>query len=133
MKCYWKNIKCTKGLFCNGCKHQPPDDKKKNGKEPPKEVTCYDYGAPMCPSCNEPTYSDDRCVFCGQKLVFPEQEEPKTEITGGHIDENGDIVCDKCGSAKLSVVVHADGQDFFINTFNCENGHCIKLKQWRRG
>jgi len=25
---------------------------------------------PMCPKCNEPTYSDDKCPFCGEELEY---------------------------------------------------------------
>lgn len=130
-KCYWKDIECTNGMYCGGCEHQPPDDEKKNGKESSKEVIYFDYGMPMCPSCKEPTYSDERCVFCGQKLIMPEIKKPEPEIKGGHYNEAGSLVCDKCGSDKLRFVAHADGRDFYRNTYNCENRHCINVKIYR--
>ena len=25
---------------------------------------------PMCPKCNEPTYSKEKCPFCGEELEY---------------------------------------------------------------
>lgn len=25
---------------------------------------------PVCPRCNEPTYGDDKCPFCGEELEY---------------------------------------------------------------
>lgn len=45
----------------------PPDEEKVNGLKPP-----LPYSYPYCPSCGEPTYSSERCVFCGQRLIREE-------------------------------------------------------------
>ena len=34
-----------------------------NGKEEIQEF-------PMCPKCNEPTYGEDNCPFCGEELEY---------------------------------------------------------------
>ena len=48
----------------NGCFH--------NKKLKPKQEEFYGiqgiYTMPMCPKCNEPTYSEEKCPFCGQEL-----------------------------------------------------------------
>lgn len=62
--CHWdERIECMKGLMCVGCENQPPNEEKKNGKNPPIDFVGYE-----CPACGQPTYSDTVCVFCGQKL-----------------------------------------------------------------
>lgn len=60
---------------------------KDHSKEPAKEIEwrkeyCYSNDGfmvvPFCPSCGEPAYEQDKCVFCGQKLVWidkPKQYE----------------------------------------------------------
>ena len=30
------------------------------------------WGMPVCPSCNEPTYDEKRCLFCGQFIKLKE-------------------------------------------------------------
>ena len=32
------------------------------------------YTMPMCPKCNEPTYSKEKCPFCGQEIDWKEVE-----------------------------------------------------------
>jgi hypothetical protein len=32
-------------------------------------------GCPVCPICHEPTYSLDRCAFCGQRLKREDANE----------------------------------------------------------
>lgn len=64
--CHWhEDVECVKGRMCGGCEHQPPNEEKKNGKNPPMEFNTWE-----CPACGEPTYSDEVCVFCGQKLIW---------------------------------------------------------------
>ena len=29
-------------------------------------------GVPMCPKCKEPTYNEENCPFCGEKLEYKE-------------------------------------------------------------
>lgn len=42
-------------------------------------------------------------------------------LKGAHFDENGKIVCNKCGSKDFEFVFHGDGEGFFEYGFKCEN------------
>lgn len=52
--------------------------RKDYSKEPPKEIVWqkgYDYAddfviLPICPSCGEPVYMKNECVFCHQKFIW---------------------------------------------------------------
>lgn len=46
---------------------------KDNSKEPIKDIIWVEeYGmiVPMCPSCREPAYEENECVFCHQKYRY---------------------------------------------------------------
>ena len=65
------------------------DDQKLIPKEPVFEYNCIDvFGNPsgcyVCPSCNEPAYQDDYCVFCGQ--VFKQVKRTNHNKTGCSIE-----------------------------------------------
>lgn len=127
-KCYWHDKPCNGGYFCNECELQPPDEEKRNYNAKPLEVKEWDYGMPICPACGEMPYSYERCVFCGQKIIIPKKNEPKPpKVTGGKIDDEGIVVCD-CGSRHLTFVAHFDGNGFWGETYNCENGHVVSVR-----
>ena len=46
-----------------------------------KKADIDGWGMPVCPSCNEPTYDDKRCFFCGQAIKLNEYL-PKPLIVG---------------------------------------------------
>ena len=82
--CHWdKNLVCKKRFNCDGCKHQPADDDKENGKAEPVHIRWVeDYDGskiPECPSCGEMPHSLDRCIFCGQKFLPDETTEKWSE------------------------------------------------------
>lgn len=67
LKCHFKEMTCNNERMCGMCINNPPNEEKKNGKKPPLPFDgCY------CPSCGEPTYSSEACVFCGQRLIREE-------------------------------------------------------------
>lgn len=43
------------------------------------------------------------------------------------------LLCEKCGSKKISVVAHWDGKDAYGYNYNCENGHPIRSAFMRNG
>lgn len=67
LKCHFKDVICNNERMCAMCINNPPDEEKLNGLKPP-----LPYSYPYCPSCGEPTYSSERCVFCGQRLIREE-------------------------------------------------------------
>lgn len=70
-RCHWnKDLECVRRNMCGACPHQPPDEEKKNAKNPPMDFVGFE-----CPACGEPTYSDEVCVFCGQKLIRKENAD----------------------------------------------------------
>lgn len=97
MECNWnKDIVCENGKMCNACEHQPPDDEKKNGKNPPVKIgweRSYDGIYPQCPSCGEMPYSTERCVFCGQRFI--QEDEALQEYAKPALEERMD--CFVCG------------------------------------
>lgn len=121
--CYWNNDqKCTGGNYCDSCEHQPADEDKENGKKEPVHITWQnDYGMimPYCPICGEMAYSTDRCKFCGQRFIQEEHPENKRTITGGSLEDDGSLTCDKCGCRDLELFAHADGADCYIYTYRC--------------
>lgn len=51
-------------------------------KNQPKEIIWEDVCdrvMPFCPTCHEPAYQEDRCVFCGQKFIWVESEEAEKQ------------------------------------------------------
>lgn len=122
MKCNWnKEMVCKNGKDCQNCKYQPPDDEKKNGKNPPVKIgweQSYDGVYPQCPACGEMPYSTERCVFCGQKFIqederlqdyikpMPEERHDclmcggKGTVIGSRARSNGHFHgrCEKCGA-----------------------------------
>ena len=78
-RCHWDaDRKCEHNLYCNACPHQPADDDKPNGKNPPVKLSWIpsfngmtdSMGTePQCPACGEMPYSTERCIFCGQKSL----------------------------------------------------------------
>lgn len=54
-------------------------------------------------------------------------EKDGTVMKGCHVDENDHIVCDICGTTKLSQGGHMDGSKDFTNYFTCENGHRMSV------
>jgi len=58
-------------------------------KETVFEYNCIDVfgnpsGCPVCPTCKEPAYDDNHCVFCGQ--VFKPTENKWRNKTGCSIE-----------------------------------------------
>ena len=94
MECNWnKELECKNNHYCGLCKHQPADDDKPNGKRPPVKVEWHnDYGMimPYCPSCGEMSYSEERCVFCGQKFI-KDEDAPKNKREYYGIDEKWEM------------------------------------------
>jgi len=141
--CNWnKDIECTNGMYCGGCEHQPADDDKKNGKEPPKVLIWQKtYGGvlePVCPSCGEMPYSTERCVFCGQKLI--NERKPHVEYIGATLVEPvGDgfpeMRCDKCGEIikdeETQMVSHVDGESFYAYIYRHKCGAELITKHYR--
>lgn len=98
----------------------PKRKKIDNSKEPPKEVVWYeDYGImlPWCPSCHEPAYEEDKCVFCGQPFIWVDKpkgyEDTIIEVGewviiqingswGVYVEHNGIEVSHACCSRKLT-------------------------------
>lgn len=135
--CHWdKTRECTNNLLCGVCEFQPADDDKPNGRREPVPVRWEnDYGMmmPYCPSCEEMAYSEERCVFCGQKFIPTEKpQENVREIVGGHADEDGFLRCDECDCDELSMILHEDGANFFGNTYICKRcGNRVSVRTYR--
>lgn len=89
-RCHWhKDIECTKRHMCNGCEHQPLNEEKVNGKNPPVE-----YEGGYCPSCGEPPYDSRFCVFCGQQFKQYFTPEEVRQMTPREVDENYQAILD---------------------------------------
>lgn len=125
--CYWNNnILCENGRMCDGCKHQPAPDDKKNGKAPPlplewePDFEGRGMGWPICPACGEMPYSTERCVFCGQQFIQDETVKAynappeeirmdcfkcggKGTVTANRTNSNGHLrwKCEACGSLHV--------------------------------
>ena len=67
-KCHWHDFICENDGDCIGCPHNPKDEDKPNYHKPKAKVQLDGYGAPICPSCGEFVYINNRCIFCGQAL-----------------------------------------------------------------
>lgn len=87
--CHWDNsLICKKQFRCDGCKHQPADEDKENGRAEPVHIRwAEDWDgskAPECPSCGRMPYSLERCLFCGQKFLpdatVEEWSKPPEEV-----------------------------------------------------
>lgn len=58
-------------------KHEEPftrcsKEGERNWNNKPRMITdCDAMGAPLCPSCGEWSYYDERCPFCGQLFISP--------------------------------------------------------------
>ena len=94
-KCYWKDIKCENGFFCDHCDHQPAPEEKANGKKTPVKIGwAEEFGGgvyPKCPACGEMPYSTERCVFCGQRFI---QDEKVKEFNEPMPEERMDcLIC----------------------------------------
>lgn len=137
--CYWnEDQKCTNGSYCDSCEHQPADDDKPNGKKDPVKIDWrkeYGMTVPYCPSCGEMAYETERCKFCGQKFIQEEGPKEKTEIFGATANEDGILVCEKCGNYdSMQMVSHIDGVDFFDFTYRCGGcGNAITVRTFRDG
>lgn len=118
--CHWDSrVSCTMERDCDGCKHQPADDDKPNGKNGPVFIgweSSFGGTFPYCPSCGEMPYSTERCVFCGQRFIqnetIAEYNKPPETVTmdcpackgkntmvGARAKCNGHFhgTCEKCG------------------------------------
>jgi hypothetical protein len=62
-------------LFCTGV-----IDMKKKEVVWRWDLDCY---MSFCPYCDEPTYNDDRCEFCGREYIMTEPEYKPTVIEQG--------------------------------------------------
>ncbi len=119
MKCNWnKDIICKGRHLCQLCEHQPPDDEKPNGKNPPVkiswEASCGGTW-PQCPSCGEMPYSMERCVFCGQKFI--QEDEALKKYSEPEPVERMD--CFICGGKGTMIGRRARGNGHF-------HGQCEK-------
>lgn len=47
--------------------------------------------------------------------------------TGVKENENGQIVCEVCGSTKAKMTTHIDGAKFFSSSYECECGNAIGI------
>ena len=132
--CHWdKQRICKNNLMCGLCKHQPADEEKPNFHNLPMRPTNYSYGMPMCPSCGNPPYNNERCVFCGQALDMSAEPEPRITIRNGQ-DADGKLRCGCCGSEGMSFVGMGDGYDagtgevLHTHTYNCECGNVVTVE-----
>lgn len=67
----------------------PKKKKLDNSKEPPKKILWYedyDIMLPWCPSCNEPAYEHDKCVFCGQPFIWVDKPKGYEDIVVSYKD-----------------------------------------------
>ena len=92
---------------------------KDNSKEPIKDIIwqkeyCYTSDdfmlVPVCPSCHEPAYNDNECVFCGQRYRFtpkPQGYEDKVITKGNYtitqVYGSWGVYIEYCGN----LIVHA--------------------------
>lgn len=81
LKCHWHDIECENDVLCNACPHMPKDEDKPNYHKPRRKADVDGWGMPICPSCNEATYDEKRCIFCGQAIKLKEYL-PKPLIVG---------------------------------------------------
>ena len=80
-KCHWHNLDCENDMLCVSCPNQPKDEDKPNYRKLRKKADMDGWGMPVCPTCNEPTYDEKRCFFCGQAIKLNEYL-PKPLIVG---------------------------------------------------
>lgn len=71
-KCHWHDFDCDHDVLCDECPHLPKDEDKRNYHKVRKGAHVDGWGMPVCPSCNEPTYDNKRCYFCGQAIKLKE-------------------------------------------------------------
>lgn len=71
-KCHWHDFDCENDVLCNSCPHLPKDEEKPNYHKPRRKADMDGWGMPVCPSCQEPTYDEKRCFFCGQHIKVKE-------------------------------------------------------------
>lgn len=135
LPCHWdKSRKCDNNMCCTVCEHQPPDDEKENGLKPPVElVDPY-----TCPSCGEPPYDDERCIFCGQRFLPRKEPEPDLPMLEGASRVGDRIICDHCGADLTGLegaqfVSHFDGKEIYGYTFSCKTcGGMVRLIHKRK-
>ena len=72
IKCHWHDFDCEKGVLCTSCEHMPKEEDKPNYHKPRRRADTDGWGMPVCPSCQEPTYDEKRCIFCGQHIKVKE-------------------------------------------------------------
>lgn len=57
-----------------------------------------------------------------------------TTYDGVKEDENGNIVCEKCGQPdRVTMGMHLDGKDFYQTVYDCECGNMINATTKRTG
>lgn len=129
-KCHFDdNLECKNNRYCGTCEFQPDDDDKMNGKNQPSLIewrTEYGITVPYCPSCGEMSYSADRCVFCGQRLIDNREEKNRKPRFSGVIERQEGLYCPKCGSNvedTSKLVSHMDGMLEYGMSYMCECGH----------
>ena len=71
-ECHWHDFDCESDLLCKDCPHCPKEEDKPNYNKPRKRALIDGWGMPVCPTCNEPTYDEKRCFFCGQAIRLKE-------------------------------------------------------------
>ena len=115
--CHWHDMECSRKHDCEGCKFQPADDDKINGKAEPVHIKWQDSYEntvePVCPACGESAlYILERCVFCGQRFLTDDRaEEMKKPAKVEHMD------CFSCGAKN--------GIDYVRSSYNGHrHGEC---------
>lgn len=79
-----------------------------------------------CPTCHQwPLYGENPCPYCGQMLIviYPEEarkEKTIAELVGVTANDDGGMVCEKCGSTEFEFTAHIDARDYFRNDFRCK-------------
>lgn len=71
-KCHWHDLDCENDMSCTSCPHMPKEEDKPNYHKPRRKAEVDGWGMTVCPSCNEPTYDEKRCFFCGQHIKVKE-------------------------------------------------------------